>query len=96
MFSHVFFGVSDFDRALSFYYPLMECLSIEPRFADTEKPWADWQTKGGRTLFVISKPYDGDPHDAGNGQIVAFLASSREVVRKASPFKVTKQSIRRT
>jgi len=28
MFSHVFVGVSDFDRAYAFYAPLMESLGI--------------------------------------------------------------------
>ena len=32
MFSHVFVGVSDFERALVFYQPLMALLGIEARF----------------------------------------------------------------
>lgn len=83
MFSHVFLGVSDFDRAYSFYSSLLECLSIEPRFIDREKLWAGWQTNGGRPLFIISKPYNGEAHVAGNGQMVAFHASSRETVKRA-------------
>ena len=31
MFSHVFVGVTDFDRALAFYRPLMEVLGIDER-----------------------------------------------------------------
>ncbi|HEX4859541.1 MAG TPA: VOC family protein, partial [Usitatibacteraceae bacterium] len=34
-------------------------------------------------LFVIAKPFDGQPHERGNGQMVAFLASSRALVDQA-------------
>ena len=44
MFSHVFVGVTDFERALTFYTPLMEALGIQPRFCERERPWAGWQS----------------------------------------------------
>lgn len=84
MFSHIFVGVSDFDRALAFYNPLMATLGIEPRFCDRTRPWAGWQTAGGpRPLFLIGSPYDRQPHDRGNGQMVAFLAADRAAVERA-------------
>jgi catechol 2,3-dioxygenase-like lactoylglutathione lyase family enzyme len=84
MFSHVFVSVSDFDRALAFYRPLMQCLGLEERFCEPEKPWAGWHSAGGtRPLFVICKPYDGRPHDPGNGQMLAFAAADRAAVRRA-------------
>lgn len=83
MFSHVFVGVSDFERAQSFYKPLMQALGIEARFVDASRPWAGWQSSPDpRPLFLIGRPYDRQPHAAGNGQMVAFLAPSREVVRQ--------------
>lgn len=82
MFSHIFVSVSDFDRALAFYRPVMRALGIEERFCDLDKPWAGWHSAGGtRPLFVICKPYDGQPHHAGNGQMVAFLAMDRSTVQ---------------
>ena len=39
MFSHVFVGVADFDRALAFYRPLMQSLGIVERFCRSDKPW---------------------------------------------------------
>lgn len=82
MFSHIFIGITDFDRAFAFYAEMMEGLGIEIRFSDREKAWAGWQSEGGaRPLLVIGKPYDGAPHDPGNGQMVAFTASSRAIVR---------------
>ena len=84
MFSHVIVGVSDFDRALAFYEPLMAALNIERRFCDRTRPWAGWQTPGEpRPLFLIGAPYDGHAPSVGNGTMVAFQASSRAVVRKA-------------
>ena len=82
MISHVFVGVSDFDRAFNFYSPVMQRLGIAQRFYDPATPWAGWHSEGGaRPLFVIGKPYNGEPHSPGNGQMVALLAANREQVR---------------
>jgi len=84
MFSHIFVGVSDFERALAFYTPLMEVLGNTPRFCDRSRPWAGWQSHPGpRPLFLIGAPYDGQPHAPGNGQMTAFLAATREIVDQA-------------
>lgn len=84
MFSHVFVGVNDFERAFGFYGALMVCLGNEARFCDRTRPWAGWQSPGGpRPLFLIGTPYDGAPHDRGNGQMTAFLAESRSLVDRA-------------
>src|SRR5690606_18801078 len=84
MFSHIFVGVSDFDRALRFYDGLFAVLGIERRFYDTDMPWAGWcSIGGGRPYFAICKPFNGEPHEAGNGQMSAFLATTREQVRQA-------------
>ena len=84
MFSHIFVGVNDFDRALSFYRPLMAVLDVEERFCDRKRPWAGWQSSPGpRPLFLIGAPFDQRPHERGNGQMVAFLAASRAAVDAA-------------
>ena len=84
MFSHVFIGVADFERALAFYGPLLAALGLEARFCDRTRPWAGWQAPGqARPLFLIGAPYDGQPHAAGNGQMTALLASSRAAVDAA-------------
>ena len=84
MFSHIFLGVSDFERTLAFNNPLMSVLGLESRFCEPSRPWAGWQSHPGqRPLFLIGKPYDQQPHERGNGQMVAFLAESRAVVASA-------------
>jgi lactoylglutathione lyase len=84
MFSHVFVGVTDFDRAYAFYAPLMQSMGIGLRFCEPDTPWAGWHSADGtRPLFVIGKPHNGVAHDPGNGQMVAFLAADRAGVHRA-------------
>jgi lactoylglutathione lyase len=54
MFSHVFIGNADFERAYAFYAPLMSLLGIAQRFCDRSRPWAGWQMPGqARPLFLL-------------------------------------------
>lgn len=81
MFSHIFVSVTDFDRALVFYTAVMRALGNEPRFCEPDKPWAGWQSEGpARPYFLIGWPHDGQPHQPGNGQMVAFQARDRATV----------------
>lgn len=90
VFSHIFVGVSDFERALGFYNPLMSALGIKPRFCERERPWAGWQSSPDpRPLFIIGAPHDKLAHESGNGQMVAFLAESRVDVEKAHAVALT-------
>jgi catechol 2,3-dioxygenase-like lactoylglutathione lyase family enzyme len=83
MFSHVFIGTADFERALAFYEPLMSLLGIAQRFCDRSRPWAGWQMPGqARPLFLVGAPAEGE-HTAGNGQMTAFLAPDRATVDRA-------------
>lgn len=84
MFSHIFVGISNFDRALRFYSPLMSTLGVKLRFCQPERPWAGWQSSPDpRPLFLIGMPNDRLAHERGNGQMVAFLAENRAVVEQA-------------
>ena len=81
LFSHIFVGVSDFERALAFYNALMACLGNDPRFCDRSRPWAGWQSSAGsRPLFLIGKPHNEKLHEQGNGHMVAFLSGTRSLV----------------
>lgn len=67
MFSHVMVVVSDFDRALGFYKPVLNALGIQFRFQEDERPWAGWQSSPEpRPLFLIGRPYDGQAHHANH------------------------------
>ena len=82
MFSHVYVGVSDFERALKFYRALMICLGHTEKFCELERLWAGWHDpKKERPLFLIGKPYDRNPHLVGNGQMTAFVVFCRSYTR---------------
>lgn len=81
MFSHHFTGVADFERALAFYRAVLPLLGLTERFCDRSRPWAGWQSPDvPRPLFLIGRPFDQQPHVAGNGQMIAFLAESHAQV----------------
>ncbi|MGX1186643.1 catechol 2,3-dioxygenase-like lactoylglutathione lyase family enzyme [Pseudomonas sp. F-14 TE3623] len=83
MLSHVFIGITDFDRALAFYQPIMDALQLQMKFCDPGKPWAAWMSKDApRPLFVIGTAFDEQPAKPGNGQMIALLAPSREIVNR--------------
>jgi catechol 2,3-dioxygenase-like lactoylglutathione lyase family enzyme len=84
MISHVFIGITDFDRALRFYSAVMADLDLQLKFADPSKPWAGWMSRTQpRPLFVIGHPFNGEPSAPGNGQMTALLAPSRAAVDRA-------------
>lgn len=81
MISHLFIGVTDFDRAFQFYSAIMHELGHVLKFKEAEKPWAGWIAPNmPRPLLLIGHPYDDSLATAGNGQMIALLATSREVV----------------
>jgi catechol 2,3-dioxygenase-like lactoylglutathione lyase family enzyme len=81
MFSHVFVGVTDFQRAFRFYAAIMEKLDLQLKFCDVDKPWAAWMAEGKtRPLFIIGEPYNGEIAVSGNGQMIALLAATRTAV----------------
>ena len=87
MFSHTHTGVTDFERAFAFYSVVLKELGLVLRFREDDEVanihWAGWQTPDvARPLFLIGKPFDKEAHQVGNGQMVAFLATSREQVRR--------------
>jgi catechol 2,3-dioxygenase-like lactoylglutathione lyase family enzyme len=83
MLSHVFIGITDFDRALAFYQPIMDALQLQMKFCAPGKPWAAWMSKDApRPLFVIGTAFDEQPAKPGNGQMIALLAPSREIVNR--------------
>jgi len=90
MFSHIFIGVTDFPAAHAFYAPLMEALGLRQRFFEPKRSWAAWQQQaGGRPLFIIGLPFDRNPHEAGNGQMTAFMAKDRQTVDKVYQAAIT-------
>jgi len=81
MISHTCIGIGDFDRALAFYARLLPELGLELKFSEPEHQFAGWVAPGApRPLFLITKPFNGEPASAGNGQMVALLSATRATV----------------
>jgi catechol 2,3-dioxygenase-like lactoylglutathione lyase family enzyme len=81
MLSHIHIGVTDFQRAFTFYSGVMDALGFPLKFLEPEKPWAGWKPMNSeRPLFLIGIPYNGARAVPGNGQMVALLAPSRDAV----------------
>jgi catechol 2,3-dioxygenase-like lactoylglutathione lyase family enzyme len=83
VFSHTHVGTNDFPRSFAFYSALMNALGCPLKFSEPERPWAGWKPQSGdRPLFLLGTPYDGQNASPGNGQMIAFMASSRGTVIK--------------
>jgi catechol 2,3-dioxygenase-like lactoylglutathione lyase family enzyme len=72
MFSHVFVGTSDLDRAKSFYDSLLGTLGVGPAIVDGHRIL--YLTPTG--VFGVSIPINGEPQTFANGGTVGFAASS--------------------
>lgn len=84
MLSHVYIGVNNFDRAFTLYSSLMNELGLVLKFSDPAKSWAAWHAaESPRPLFIVGRPFDNAPAAAGNGHMVALMASSPEIVDRS-------------
>jgi catechol 2,3-dioxygenase-like lactoylglutathione lyase family enzyme len=89
--SHTFIGINDFERAFALYSALMQELGHPLKFCEPEASWAGWMpVDTPRPLFVIGKPYDGNPAQSGNGQMVALLARDRPMVDRIHAIALAK------
>ena len=81
MISHVFIGITDFDRSFNFYSAVADALGLRLKFREPHNHWAGWHAVDApRPLLVIGKPFNGNAAAPGNGQMVALLAGSRVAV----------------
>ncbi|MCC2978462.1 VOC family protein [Sphingomonas sp. PL-96] len=86
MFSHVTVGVSDLDRAGSFYDAVLGPLGLSQRIVmpDGGPPSRCWHRQGEAfPRFYAYLPFDGRPSSHGNGSMVAFLAPTIAAVERA-------------
>lgn len=81
MISHIFVGITDFDRAFMFYSALTNTLGLRLKFCEAQQQWAGWcGVDALRPLFLIGKPFDGKRASPGNGQMIGLLALDRATV----------------
>lgn len=79
MIGYVTLGVSDLEKAKSFYDVIAAGMGGARAFgSDRMQGYAS----AGGGMLAICTPYDGKPATGGNGTMVALAAASREVVDK--------------
>lgn len=78
MIGYVTLGTNDLPRAAAFYDALCAELGIG-RFQETQQ-YIAWGSADGGCGIGLTKPFDGKAATVGNGVMVAFQASSREMV----------------
>ena len=84
MFSHISLAADDFEGLRAFYSAVLTELGFKERFYKPEAPYSTWcDASGERPLLFLTTPFNGEGHHAGNGQMNAYLAPSREAVTNA-------------
>lgn len=79
MFLYITLGTNDLARAKRFYDPVMAALGHVLRGQDGSEIGYG-PPDAPRTLFWVTRPYDGRPATIGNGSMPAFQATSRTAV----------------
>lgn len=78
MFSHITIGTNDIEASKKFYDSTFAALGIAPASVDA-KGRLNYVTATGR--LMITKPINGEPATAGNGETLGFVAPSAEAAR---------------
>lgn len=83
MFSHIHIGTHDLASAVEFFDRVLEPLGITRKFIDYDREWAGWRYSGAeRPLFLVGKPFNQESPVSGNGPMVAFNATDRNLVER--------------
>lgn len=75
MFSHIFVGSNDLDKAKTFYDAVFAAIGGKPGFADP-KGRLIYAHNG--SMFMVTKPIDGEPASHANGGTIGFAMASPE------------------
>lgn len=78
MYSHTTIGSNDLARAKAFYDAVLAPLDLEVRYSD--QMLLGYGVPGGQPRFIVARPFDGAEATAGNGAMVALLATKRSLV----------------
>lgn len=67
-----------------------DILKLPVRRKDEAVPWKLWSKPGGpaggRPFIAVMAPFDGEPHEAGNGQMLALMVERRAIVDEAHAY----------
>lgn len=79
MIGYVTLGTDDLDRSRAFYDALFAEIGAS-RLMELDGGFTLYGTGWGRPGVAVTRPYDGRPAVAGNGNMVALVMDSREKV----------------
>lgn len=79
MIGYVTIGTNDLERARAFYDALLAELGAK-RLIELPHGFTMWGTAMNRPGVVVTPPYDGQTAVPGNGNMVALVVDSRELV----------------
>ncbi len=80
MIGYVTLGSNDLDRARGFYDDLLGTLGAKRIMEFPESGFTMWGTSWDKPGIAITRPYDGQPHDKGNGHMTAIPLETRAQV----------------
>ena len=79
MIGYVTLGTDDLDRSRAFYDALLGEIGAS-RLIEMDSGFTLYATSWGQPGVAVTRPYDGEPAVAGNGNMVALVVDSRDKV----------------
>ena len=82
MIGYVTIGTDDLDRARAYYDALLGTIGARRlmQFGDEEGGFTMYGTSMAQPAIVITKPYNKESADCGNGNMIAIVMDSRDKV----------------
>jgi len=80
MIGYVMLGTNDIARAKAFYTELLGLIGASELAAYSNENRSFYTAGANQPLFAITRPYDGQPANPGNGTMVALPAPTRAIV----------------
>lgn len=80
MIGYITLGTNDLDRARGFYAALLDLVGGRELMRMDEGGFTLFGTDWGQPGIAVTRPYDGQPHYQGNGQMAALAVDSRAKV----------------
>lgn len=80
MIGYVTLGTDDLDRARAYYDALLAELGAKRLMTMDENGFTLWSTGWGKPGIAVTRPYDGQPAAAGNGNMIALAVDERAKV----------------
>jgi catechol 2,3-dioxygenase-like lactoylglutathione lyase family enzyme len=81
MIGYVTVGSNDLERAVAFYDELLALVGAG-RFMEEPGSFVAWAAAPDQPGFSVTRPFNGQAADPGNGHMTAFAVNSKELVHK--------------